>query len=47
MKFEVKNRLKPCAALSIAIMLIALVLTLMGHGHEAWVLFYRRHHHDL
>ncbi len=32
MKFEVKNRLKPCAALSIAIMLVALVLTLMGHG---------------
>lgn len=32
MKIEVKNRLKPCAAVSIAIMVIALVLTLMGHG---------------
>ena len=32
MKIEMKNRLKPCAAVSIAIMVIALVLTLMGHG---------------
>ena len=32
MKFEVKNRLKPCAAISIAIMVIALVMTLMGNG---------------
>ena len=32
MKFEVKNRLKPCAAISIAIMVIAIVLTVMGHG---------------
>lgn len=32
MKFEVKNRLKPCAAVSVAIMLIALVLTFTGHG---------------
>ena len=32
MKIEVKNRLKPCAAVSIAVMVIALVLTLMGHG---------------
>lgn len=39
MKFEVKNRLKPCAALSIAIMLIALVLTLMGHGMNLGVDF--------
>ena len=39
MKFQVKNRLKPCAALSIAIMLIALVLTLMGHGMNLGVDF--------
>ena len=32
MKFEMKNHLKPCAAVSIAIMIIALVLTLTGHG---------------
>ncbi len=32
MKFEVKNRLKPCAAISIAIMVIALVMTFMGQG---------------
>ena len=32
MKFEMKNRLKPCAALSIAIMLIALVMSMMGMG---------------
>ncbi|MBR4040116.1 MAG: protein translocase subunit SecF [Clostridia bacterium] len=32
MKFEMKNRLKPCAALSIAIMVIALVMTMMGMG---------------
>ncbi len=32
MKFEMKNRLKPCAALSIAIMVIALVMTMMGNG---------------
>ena len=32
MKFEMKNRLKPCAAVSIAIMVIALVMTLTGHG---------------
>ena len=32
MKFEMKNRLKPCAAVSIAIIVIALVLTLIGHG---------------
>ena len=32
MKFEMKNHLKPCAAISIAIMVIALVLTLTGHG---------------
>lgn len=32
MKIEVKNRLKPCAAVSIAIMVIALVLKMMGHG---------------
>ena len=39
MKFQVKNRLKPCAAISIAIMLIALVLTLMGHGMNLGVDF--------
>ena len=32
MKFEMKNRLKPCAAVSIAIMVIALVMTFMGQG---------------
>lgn len=32
MKFEMKNHLKPCAAVSIAIIVIALVLTLIGHG---------------
>lgn len=32
MKIEMKNRLKPCAALSLAIMLIALVMTFTGHG---------------
>lgn len=32
MKFEMKNRLKPCAAFSIAIMVIALVMTMMGNG---------------
>jgi len=32
MKFEMKNRLKPCAALSAAIIVVALVLTVMGMG---------------
>ena len=32
MKFEMKNRLKLCAAISAAIMVIALVLTMMGQG---------------
>ncbi|MDO5378181.1 MAG: protein translocase subunit SecF [Clostridia bacterium] len=32
MKFEMKNHLKPCATVSIAIMVIALVMTLTGHG---------------
>jgi len=32
MKFEMKNRLKPCVAVSIAIMVIALVMTMMGNG---------------
>ena len=32
MKFEIKNHLKPCAAVSIAIMLIAIVMTLTGNG---------------
>ena len=32
MKFEMKNRLKPCAMLSAAIMVIALVMTMMGMG---------------
>lgn len=32
MKFEMKNHLKPCAALSAAIIVIALVLTMMGMG---------------
>ncbi|MBQ7885348.1 MAG: protein translocase subunit SecF [Clostridia bacterium] len=32
MKIEMKNRLKPCAALSIAIMVIALVMSMMGMG---------------
>lgn len=32
MKFEMKNRLKPCAMISIAIMVIALVMSLTGNG---------------
>ena len=32
MKFEMKNRLKPCAVLSAAIIVVALVLTVMGMG---------------
>ena len=32
MKFEMKNRLKPCAAVSVAIMLVALVMNMMGMG---------------
>ena len=32
MKFEMKNRLKPCAAVSIAIMVVALVMSMMGMG---------------
>ena len=32
MKFEIKNRLKPCAAVSAVIMVIALVMTLIGQG---------------
>ena len=32
MKFEMKNRLKPCAAVSVAIMVIALVMSMMGMG---------------
>ena len=32
MKFEIKNRLKPCAVVSVAIMVIALVMTMMGMG---------------
>ena len=32
MKIEMKNRLKPCAAISAAIIVIALVLTIFGHG---------------
>lgn len=39
MKFEMKNHLKPCAAISIAIMVIALVLTIMGHGMNLGVDF--------
>ena len=32
MKFEMKNRLKPCAAFSAAIIVVALVMTMMGMG---------------
>ena len=32
MKFEMKNRLKPCAAISAVIMVIAPVMTMMGMG---------------
>ncbi|MBP3656894.1 MAG: protein translocase subunit SecF [Clostridia bacterium] len=32
MKFEMKNHLKPCAAVSLAIIVVALVMSLMGHG---------------
>ena len=36
MKFEMKNRLKPCAAVSIAIMVVALVMTVMGMGIQGY-----------
>ncbi|MBQ8092306.1 MAG: protein translocase subunit SecF [Clostridia bacterium] len=32
MNIEIKNRMKPCLCVSLAIMLIALVMTLSGHG---------------
>ncbi len=32
MKFEVKNRLKPCALISAVIIVIALVMSMMGMG---------------
>ena len=32
MKIEIKNRMKPCLIFSLAIMLIAVVMTLTGHG---------------
>jgi len=32
MKFTMKNRVKPCACISLAIMAIALVMTLLGYG---------------
>ena len=32
MKIEMKNHLKPCAIVSIAIMVIALVMTMTGNG---------------
>lgn len=39
MKFEMKNHLKPCVAISLAIMLVALVLTLTGHGMDLGIDF--------
>lgn len=39
MKIQVKNRLKICAAVSIAIMLVALVMTFTGHGMNLGVDF--------
>lgn len=32
MKFEMKNHLKPCACVSVAIMVVALVMTVLGYG---------------
>ena len=32
MKFTMKNRMKPCLCISLAIMAIALVMTLVGYG---------------
>jgi preprotein translocase subunit SecF len=32
MNIEIKNRMKPCACVSLAIMVIALIMTLTGHG---------------
>lgn len=39
MKIQVKNRLKTCAAVSIAIMLVALVMSFTGHGMNLGVDF--------
>ena len=39
MDIKVKSHLKPCAALSIAIMIVALVMTLTGHGMNLGVDF--------
>ena len=47
MDIKVKSHLKPCAAVSIAIMIVALVMTLTGHGMNLGVHFTGRRHHDL
>ena len=39
MDIKVKSHLKPCAAVSIAIMVVALVMTLTGHGMNLGVDF--------
>ena len=39
MKFEMKNYLKPCAAISLAIMVIALVMTITGNGMDLGIDF--------
>ena len=39
MDIKVKSHLKPCAAVSIAIMIVALVMTLTGHGMNLGVDF--------
>lgn len=39
MKFKMKNHLKPCAAVSLAIMFIALVMTLTGNGMDLGIDF--------
>ena len=39
MEIKVKSHLKPCAAVSIAIIIVALVMTLTGHGMNLGVDF--------
>ncbi len=39
MKFMMKNHLKPCAAISLAIMLVALIMALTGHGMDLGIDF--------
>ena len=39
MKFEMKNYLKPCAAISAAILIVALLMTVTGHGMDLGIDF--------